>query len=133
VAHHFHRRAIGYLKHEGGSLNRKLVREHLALPGITEGPAEVLLVDSELKTGSALQLILPEVKRLYPHAAFSYAVLYAQLSDQFQRDESFPPPGSHLHYRDLLAARCVEDIGLKNVFFGGLFGKGRLDFPGGMK
>lgn len=127
------RKPIGYLKHENNA-PRRILADHFALPRLSPEPnrtTDVLLVDSELKTGGALEQIVPELRSRYADSQLRiyYAALFAQLNHEYWGQAGLPSQQDPISYRSLLAASKIESLGLAEVVFGGLFGEGRLDPP----
>jgi hypoxanthine phosphoribosyltransferase len=131
------RQPIGYVKLEravkGGRviLTNDCAFPETLRPTAPGQPLNILLVDSELKTGGALKKVLPFLRKKYPQAQFYFAVLFARLNPKYWK--SGPKTKRAIRYSELLEAREIEHLGLKGITFGGLFGKGRLDPPLGVR
>lgn len=138
IAAKLNRVRVGYLKHEGNK-PRRVVEQDSALPRTSDPITNVLLVDSELKTGGALEAVLPVLKRYYPgdkpgiEPGIYYATPFAQLNPKHWASTDFPSSGSQINYADLLAATRIQKVGLKDIVFGGLFGEGRVRHPLGVR
>ncbi len=112
-----HRCKIGYVKTEGtGGGGRRIIESDSWLPKLaTNRPSEaseqhiplILLVDSELKTGSDLKVVFERLRAEYPGAQIYYAVLAAKVEGQDPKISNFD---------GLIAGKVLQALDLKASF-----------------
>jgi hypothetical protein len=83
----------------------RVIYRNSHFPKVRIDEPNILLVDSEVKTGSALVKVVEEVKRRYPKATLYYAVLAALLREGCRRLTGL----DSLEVGALLSSLCGED------------------------
>jgi len=117
-----HRLPIGFIHHEGGKWGRRIVTEKCTFPVLESNP-EILVVDSELKSGSAMKITVQALLEKYPKPGIYYAVLGAMMMES-HGDTSI---------ENLLAWKYISeylnDGSIQDIFIASIFGRPGIDAP----
>jgi hypothetical protein len=126
MALNLHRRPSGFLCHKGHYTGRRIVLDQCLYPlieGQGSGMPRILLVDTELKTGKALELMVPALRAHYAHTELQiyYAVLVARTLK--------PSAGPIVRLDELEAWPRLVHLAFEDVFFCCLMGEQRMEPP----
>lgn len=104
-----HRCKMGYIKTEGTAAGggRRIIEQDSWLPTLSETPL-ILVVDSEIKSGSDLKVVVDRLRAEYPDAHIYYAVLVALVEEGCDSKIA--------NFEQLAAKNLMQTLNLSTVF-----------------
>ena len=113
---------VGFIHHDGPIGSRRISVTKSTFPEL-EGDPEILVVDSELKSGSGMEAAVKAIREKYPKAAIYYAVLGAMMKS----------PGADRDLKALEAwsrmSQHIEQKWIKAFFIASTFDEPGIDPP----
>lgn len=122
-----HRCPIGFIKTEGTPASRQIIDADSWLPKLARGSSSattkrplILLVDSELKSGSDLKVVVEKLRDTYTDPQIYYAVLAAKVKGQDPKIANF---------EGLKAGKILQGLKLSAIFIAYTFTEPGIEPP----
>lgn len=113
---------LGYIKCER-SVEKKIIKDDSFFPALPQNPT-IILMDFEVKSGSALNIIIEKIREIYTEPEIYFAVFGAMTEKKELKIESF---------KELLSAENLSKLGIKDYFIACTMHQPGIEPPMGLK